>query len=290
MKLLKLSILLLILLTLGCKEKEQPQQSCNPCLDPAIQKYEDNKKSPTLLPHLPPYIIARIEESDTTYRWMFYLNQPQSLMTCKDSTSVHFYLNHFYLDSINNRNDGTPTTIAWWGTGGEIKRSPLSSLVTALGSSFKANSYIPSSGEIISALGFTPYNGTTNPSNYLTNSYVPTWASISGKPTFATVATSGSYNDLSNKPTIPTIKRQETYSGSTNASGNYTVTFGTSYSVAPNIQANIIGGTNTNLIKISSITTTGFTVNVVTRVDVIGLLPTYNNVNGATVDVLVTEK
>lgn len=30
------------------------------------------------------------------------------------------------------------------------------------------------------------------------------WSDISGKPTFATVATSGSYNDLSNKPTIPT--------------------------------------------------------------------------------------
>lgn len=29
------------------------------------------------------------------------------------------------------------------------------------------------------------------------------WGSVSGKPTFATVATSGSYNDLSDKPTIP---------------------------------------------------------------------------------------
>lgn len=31
----------------------------------------------------------------------------------------------------------------------------------------------------------------------------PTWATLSGKPTFATVATSGDYNDLNNKPTIP---------------------------------------------------------------------------------------
>lgn len=29
------------------------------------------------------------------------------------------------------------------------------------------------------------------------------WTGVTGKPTFATVATSGSYNDLSNKPTIP---------------------------------------------------------------------------------------
>lgn len=33
----------------------------------------------------------------------------------------------------------------------------------------------------------------------------PTWATLQGKPTFATVATSGSYNDLSDKPTIPSI-------------------------------------------------------------------------------------
>ena len=31
------------------------------------------------------------------------------------------------------------------------------------------------------------------------------WSGITGKPSFAIVATSGSYNDLSNKPTIPTI-------------------------------------------------------------------------------------
>lgn len=31
------------------------------------------------------------------------------------------------------------------------------------------------------------------------------WSDISGKPAFASVATSGSYNDLSNKPTIPSV-------------------------------------------------------------------------------------
>lgn len=31
-----------------------------------------------------------------------------------------------------------------------------------------------------------------------------TWSTITGKPSFAAVATSGSYNDLNNKPTIPT--------------------------------------------------------------------------------------
>lgn len=34
------------------------------------------------------------------------------------------------------------------------------------------------------------------------------WANVSGKPSFATVATSGSYTDLSNKPTIPAAQVQ----------------------------------------------------------------------------------
>lgn len=40
----------------------------------------------------------------------------------------------------------------------------------------------------------------TNDSGYITG---VAWGDVTGKPTFATVATSGSYNDLSDKPTIP---------------------------------------------------------------------------------------
>ena len=36
------------------------------------------------------------------------------------------------------------------------------------------------------------------------------WGDITGKPTLATVATSGSYNDLSDKPTIPTTTNELT--------------------------------------------------------------------------------
>lgn len=39
----------------------------------------------------------------------------------------------------------------------------------------------------------------------LSNTYVPTWASITGKPAFATVATSGDYADLINKPAAYTL-------------------------------------------------------------------------------------
>ena len=38
----------------------------------------------------------------------------------------------------------------------------------------------------------------------------PAWANITGKPTFAAVATSGAYGDLSGRPTIPTLTSQLT--------------------------------------------------------------------------------
>lgn len=203
----------------------------------------------------------------------------------------------------------------------------------------------------------------TNDSGFLTSVPAQSWVSITGKPSFATVATSGSYNDLSDKPTIPTntnqltngsgfisdlsgfsttnlsegsnlyftssrarssisltttgtsgdatynsstgvlnipnytytAKRQETYSGTTNSSGEYTVTFSTVYSQTPNIQAQFIGGTANQMILITSVSTTGFTVKVVQRnaVTILGievLLAATTNVNNANVNVLITEK
>ena len=148
---------------------------------------------------------------------------------------------------------------------------------------------------------------------YKPMSYVPSWSDVMGKPTLF----SGNYNDLSNKPSIPantnqltngsgfitsvpaqswasitgkpTFKKQETFSGNTNASGVFTVTFATAYAVAPNIQANIINAADSQIIKMV-VSTTGFTVTVRNRVDVIGLLPTWVNVTGANVDILITEK
>lgn len=106
------------------------------------------------------------------------------------------------------------------------------------------------------------------------------------------VITAGSYGVVTvNSNGLATSgKRQETYSGTTNASGNYTVTYSVAYSVTPNVQFQINGGTVTQNALLTSSTTTGFTVNVKNRTDALGLLPTYANVNGAAVDVLVIEK
>lgn len=79
-----------------------------------------------------------------------------------------------------------------------------------------------------SAAGYTEYTAGTAAS-------VP-WSGVTGKPSFATVATSGSYTDLSDKPTIPTVNNATltiqkngtdvaTFSAnsSTNATANITV-------------------------------------------------------------------
>lgn len=85
------------------------------------------------------------------------------------------------------------------------------------------------------------------------------------------------------------VKQSVPYSGTTNSSGIYAVTFPVAYSVAPNIQANVINGSNKQTI-IPTVTTTGFSCYVQLRADVLGLLPTYSNVNGAEIDVIVTSK
>lgn len=121
------------------------------------------------------------------------------------------------------------------------------------------------------------------------------WTSVGGgqfrwRPTLlATVAYSGAYADLTGKPTAG--KRQETYSGATAGSGTYTVTFGTAYSVAPNIQPTATNMSSDNIfIRVTSITTTGFTILCRTRTDIAGLLPTFANTNGINIDVVITEK
>lgn len=82
------------------------------------------------------------------------------------------------------------------------------------------------------------------------------------------------------------------YSGSTNSSGIYSVTYGTAYSTIPNVIITVVGGTNKDSAVLTS-TTTGFSVLVERRSDVLGLLPSYAPVTPsssptATVNVIVT--
>lgn len=85
-------------------------------------------------------------------------------------------------------------------------------------------------------------------------------------------------------------KKSENISGTTNSSGLYTFTFGNTYDFAPNVQANIINASDSQILKIGTPTTTSVTIVVRDRIDDVGSLPTWTNVNGAKVDILVTEK
>lgn len=118
---------------------------------------------------------------------------------------------------------------------------------------------------------------------------------FTGTVTVPTPSTSGSattkgYVDAA-IAAFPIAKRQETYSVTTNASGVASVTFSTVYAVAPNIQINPTNFSSDNqFARVTAITTTGFTVLCRLRTDLVGLLPTFSNINGATVDILITAK
>lgn len=148
-----------------------------------------------------------------------------------------------------------------------------------------------------------------------------TWTSLTGKPTFATVATSGSYVDLINKPTIPTTttqisegtnlyytnarvasylaansyKKVEMFQGTTNASGVYQVTFANTYTLVPHVNPVMINNAANYIMTLTNVTTTGCTVTIlqrsaVTLLAVEVLLAATVPVSGATVGVLVVSK
>lgn len=159
----------------------------------------------------------------------------------------------------------------------------------------------------LNGTGFVKASGTTisyDNSTYITgNQTITLSGDVTGSGTTAITTTlansgvtAGTYGVLTvdAKGRATSGKRQETYSGTTNGSGVYSVTFGTSYSVAPNIQANIVGGSSNQVITMT-VSTTGFTCTVVQRNSVTllateVLLANTTNVSGANVDVLITEK
>jgi len=106
------------------------------------------------------------------------------------------------------------------------------------------------------------------------------------KPNTISVETPGRWLRTKSYPVAPVMV---TFTGTTNPSGNYSITYSTPFTSTPNVIALIVGGSNTQFVKLTSSTTTGFTVQVMNRNDVLGLLPTYSAVNGAIVNVLVTQ-
>lgn len=106
----------------------------------------------------------------------------------------------------------------------------------------------------------------------------------------------------SNTYTIGAAKSFTTYSGTTDASGNFTITFSTAYAVAPIVFPVIPNQVDKNALAItSSVSATGFTVNMFTRatitsLPIIGVLAgallgaATTAVTSTAIDVLVIEK
>ncbi len=153
----------------------------------------------------------------------------------------------------------------------------------------------------LNGIGLVRMNGTNvsyDNTTYLAAVTAGTGISISGGSVVTntapdqTVAVSGS-SGITVTGTYPNFtvaktKRQETYIGTTNGSGVYSVTYATAFSSVPCLSYATIGGAIKEEELITS-TTTGFSINVQLRTDLIGLLPTYANVSGRTVNVTVTE-
>lgn len=107
--------------------------------------------------------------------------------------------------------------ISAWGAGTSSGTGAIT-IVDGLTSTSNTAALSANQGRILKELIESQSGGDVDLSNYYTKTQVddliddvdPSWSNISGKPTFATVATSGSYSDLSNKPTIPTNTNQLT--------------------------------------------------------------------------------
>lgn len=71
--------------------------------------------------------------------------------------------------------------------------------LTSIPSEYVTDTELNAKGFLTKAIADSTYQAK---GNYLTS---VSWSQVSDKPTFATVATSGSYNDLTNKPNIPDV-------------------------------------------------------------------------------------
>lgn len=142
-----------------------------------------------------------------------------------DSTSYRSVWRAYRYDFLNSSvNDGSITGGIWWGdANGNVKISPATSIPI-------------SSGQVTTALGFTPYNA-TNPSSYITQSGARTAISLT------TTGTSGAatYNNSTGVLNVPVYAY--TFSPSVTSIASGARNFNTAYQVS---------ATNPSEIKVSS--------------------------------------
>ena len=135
--------------------------------------YADLTNKPTI-----PAAQVQSDWTQATTTAVDYIKNKPNLATVATSGSYNDLSNKPTIPTVNN----ATLTIQKNGTTVKTFTANASSNVTA-------NITVP-----------TKTSDLTNDSGFLDS---VAWGDVTGKPTFATVATSGSYNDLSNKPTIP---------------------------------------------------------------------------------------
>lgn len=156
------------------------------------------------------YTVNFVDSTYSLYQFdspsNFYGNRLEYMWVSKSKTKL--YARNISLDSLNSSvNDGLITGgLVWLDNTGKIKRSPKDSLklgyinlpftsTTFLTQTAANGLYYPllsnpsnyltsiTSGQITSALGYTPYNGTLNPLSFLTSVPAQSFSSLTGKPT-----------------------------------------------------------------------------------------------------------
>lgn len=124
-----------------------------------------------------------------------------------------------------------------------------------------------------------------------TNGSTTNWNNIPSIITQTLVGTNGiSITSGVNTYTISKTKRQETYTATTNSVGIVSFTF-SAFSSVPSIMYTTGYGTTNKETCIPSVaySTTGCSFKVELRSDILGVLPTYSNVVGREVSIIVTE-
>lgn len=203
------------------------------------------------------------------------------------TSAAKFYADTFFIPKLGLRTDTIPTKLVGVSSDGMLRAFISTYLLPA----DTVNKWLSKTTIIPAAQVNSDWNSVSGISQILNKPTIPE-AQIQSD---WTQASTGAIDYIKNKPTIPTVKRTETYLGTSDGSGNYTVTYGTAFSVTPDIQPQLQSGTITQLVRITSSSTTGFTVQVTNRatVDLLGITlisGTSTVVSGSSVGVLVTAR
>lgn len=172
-------------------------------------------------------VWSNMVQSASTGTTTWNLVAPNPILPTLVAKGTEYWTLHTHKMVLPNytlpKSQGNPDRIMFIdGTSGEVKVSDSNPFDIR----YKGILYTPNSSEVLTALGYTPYNS-SNPANYITanssnvltnksgnisqwindSGYLTTvpaqpWLSITGKPNFSTVSISGDYNDLVNKPTL----------------------------------------------------------------------------------------